>query len=262
MTRWRLLSHPVAWAVPLVVLMAIAAHAFNDGYYEQLVNSDPQGDVQLHEWYRTTLIFRYTTGLLAGQLIALVVGAALATRHRLWVALAIAVPLSAAAAGAVFVTGQLMGPVGQQVHISYVPLDDPVFVRVMVRELAAYPLYAWAGVGIGSLLRDRIQWVFLLVPAWAVATFAGLVQKGEGAAPHWLYWAVPPIGGGTAVSLAGKSMGDTPVGPVLFGDWGARSSLWQLLGAAGWAALWVALAVFVKPAADRVPEAEPAHSGR
>jgi hypothetical protein len=73
--------------VTRAALVAIAAHPLNDTYYDSLVNFDPQSEEQLNEWRRTTLIFRYTTGLLFGQLLALLVGAVLAGRHRMPAAL-------------------------------------------------------------------------------------------------------------------------------------------------------------------------------
>lgn len=228
----RLWSHPVAWAVPLVVLVALAAHPLNGIYYDALVNSDPQGDGQLREWKRTTMIFQHTTGMLFGQLLALLAGAVLARRHRPAVALAVAVPLAAAMAAAAFVTGQLTGAT---VTISYEPLDDPLFVRMVVRELAAYPLFAWAGVGIAGLVGNRLplrRLVYLVVPLWAVATFTGLVQTGDGGAPHWLYWAAPPVGAAAAVTRSGMSTGFGPDGPFVYGDWGNEASIALLIGAA------------------------------
>jgi hypothetical protein len=82
----------------------------------------------------------HTTGLLCGQLVALITGAALVRRHRWPVALAVAVLLGAALAVTAFVAGQLLGRVGESIDISYTPTDDPVFVRMLVRDLAAYPL--------------------------------------------------------------------------------------------------------------------------
>jgi hypothetical protein len=56
--------HPVVWAVPLLALVATVAWVCNGSFYDIAVNSDPQGDVQLDEWKRTTAIFHHTTGLL------------------------------------------------------------------------------------------------------------------------------------------------------------------------------------------------------
>ena len=189
----RVLGHPAAWAVPLLVVAAVAVLPLNDAYYETVVNYDPQGDEQLYEWRRTTAIFRQTTGLLLGQLIALLAGELLARRHRLPVALAVAALLGAALAATAFTVGRVVG--------SEPPLDDPVFVRMVARELAMYPLYACAGVGLGALLRHwprarAAVLVMVVVPTWCVATLIGLSQHD-----HWLYWVVPPIGAARAVAL-------------------------------------------------------------
>jgi hypothetical protein len=245
----------MVWAVPLVALVAIAVHPGNDNYYDSMVNYDPQGDEQLHEWQRTTLIFRYTTGLLLGQLLALLVGVVLARRHRMPVALVIAAPLATAMAAVVFGVGQWLGPHGTPMQISYEPLDDPVFVRMVVRELVAYPLYALAGVGLGVLVRNWIAQrgellVCLLAAGWLAATFAGLVQDDEGAAPHWLYWAVPPLGAAAAVALSGTSMEVWALEPVVRGDWGDGASIGLVAGAVLYALLLNVLAVTLTPTTD------------
>lgn len=252
-SRLRVLSHPLVWAVPLAALVAIGAHPLNDTYYDSLVNFDPQSDEQLHEWGRTTLIFRHTTGLLFGQALALLVGAVLAGRHRMPVALTIAAPLATAMAAVVFAVGQWLGPYGSSLNIVYEPLDDPVFVRMVVRQLVAYPLYALAGVGLGVLVRNWIASrrelvVCLLAAGWLVATFAGLVQDDEGAAPHWLYWALPPLGAAAAVALSGKSMEVWALEPSVPGDWGDGASTALVVGATLYAVLLNLLAVTLTPA--------------
>jgi hypothetical protein len=110
--RRRVLRHPAVWAVPLLTLVATVAWVCNGGFSD-MVNSDPEGDFQLDEWKRTTAIFHHTTGLLYGQLLALIVGAALAARHRWAVSLALAGLMSAALAVTAFFAGQLLGPLGQ-----------------------------------------------------------------------------------------------------------------------------------------------------
>ena len=82
-TLRRLARHPVVWSLP-----------FNSGYYEYWINFDPQGEGQRQEWVQTRRIFRYTSGVLCGQLLALVVGVALSRRYRQAVALAVGVLLA------------------------------------------------------------------------------------------------------------------------------------------------------------------------
>jgi hypothetical protein len=255
--RRRLRRHPVVWAVPLLALVATVAWVCNGSFYDTAVNSDPQGDFQLGEWRRTTAIFHHTTGLLYGQLVALIVGAALAARHRWAVALALAGLLSGALAATAFFAGQLLGPLGQADHGDYLPMGDPVFVRMLVRELVAYPLYAFSGVGLGVLIRTWLvarAWplIVLVAPPWMIGTLVGLFQNGDGDAPHWLYWVAPPIAAATAVSLSALSMVErfgpaATAEPVLLGDWGNEASIALLAGATVYAVVLNLLAVTVVP---------------
>jgi hypothetical protein len=248
----RAFEHPAVWSIPVMAFVVIMARFLNEGYYDKLVNYDPQGDDQLYEWRRTTLIFRYTSGVLFGQLLALVAGAALARRHVWAVALPIAVPLGIVLAAVSFTVASLLGPVGPDTYVSYAPFDDPVVVRVLVRELAAYPLYACAGVGLGVLLGGRRGWqvrTLLWIPVglvWLVATITGLLQDDGGDAPHWLYWAVPPIAAATAIALTGLSMNVSLFPQVLQGDWGREASAALLVSAAAYAVALNLLAVLVE----------------
>jgi hypothetical protein len=246
-----------------LVTFAIVAWPFNVGFYEFAVNQDPEGEDQLYEWQRTTLIFRHTTGVLCGQVVALITGAALVRRHRWPAALAIAALFAAALAVTAFVAGQLLGRVGESFDISYTPTDDPVFVRMLVRELAAYPLYALAGVGIGGLLRHRLHrrarlLVALVVPAWVVVTLVALTEDDAGNVAHWLYWAVPPIGAAAALAQSALSMdADVGIDLVLRGDWGDHASMAMLIGAAGYALLLTMLAVLAGANRDATPASSP-----
>jgi hypothetical protein len=116
------------------------------------------------------------------------VGAALATRHRWATSLTLAVLLSGALAATAFFAGQLLGPLGAANHGDYLPMGDPVFIRMLIRELVAYPLYALSGVGLGVLIRHWLvprAWTLLvlLVPPWMIATLVGLFQDDGGDAP-------------------------------------------------------------------------------
>ncbi|SIN30751.1 hypothetical protein [Micromonospora cremea] len=236
----RVVAHPAVWSVPVMVLLVFAAMPFNDGFYEFWVNYDPQGDAQQHEWISTKRIFRYTSGVLCGQLLALLTGAALARRHAHVTALMVAVPLAVVLAGVTFVVAYPLAQSGEGSYFTTAPLDDPVLVRVLVRELAAYPLYVAAGVGLGVLLgglarRGRWLLLALLVAVWCAATLNGLLQDDEFNAPYWLLWTAPPIAAGAAIALAALSIDVWTQPPVLMGDWGRSASAALLISAAAYA---------------------------
>src|SRR4051812_23002707 len=95
----RVAQHPAVWCLPLMALLVWVALPLNESFYLRWVNFDPQGPVEQQEWAYTTRIFRFSSGLLWGQLLALLVGIALSRRHRQIVALMIAAPLGALLAG-------------------------------------------------------------------------------------------------------------------------------------------------------------------
>jgi hypothetical protein len=239
----RALTQPVVWSLPMMALLAFVVMWFNDGFYEFWVNYDPQGDAQQHEWLYTIRIFRYTSGVLCGQLLALLTGAALAGRYPHLAALAVAIPLAALLAGVTFAVAYPLAVTRETAYFTTAPLDDPVLVRVLVRELVGYPLYAAAGVGLGALRsgdrpprRGRRRLLAILLAAgWCVATLTGLLQDDRFDAPYWLLWAVPPIAAGAAIALAGLSMNVWYEPPVLVGDWGRGASTALLVSAAAYA---------------------------
>ena len=225
-----------------MALLAWAAMPFNDGYYEYWINFDPQGDGQQEEWQHTRRIFRYTSGVLCGQLLALVAGVALSRRHRHVVALAVAVPLGALLAG---VTVAVAFPLARGLETNRLAgsaVDDPTLMPVLLRELAAFPLYAAAGVGLGVLLAGSGRWrrnarllVPLLLLGWCVATLTGLLQDDEFDAWPWLLWAVPFVAAGAAIALAGLSFDVWEFPPVPVGDWGHGASAALLVSATAYA---------------------------
>ncbi|MEV4118490.1 hypothetical protein [Micromonospora sp. NPDC049645] len=241
-TLRRTVTHPAVWSVPVMALLVLVAMPFNDGFYHFWVNYDAQGGAQQHEWLYATRIFRYTSGILCGQVLALLAGAALARRHAQARALAIAVPLAVLLAGVTFAVAYPIARAREGAFFTTAPLDDPVLVRVLLCELAAYPLYAAAGVGLGALLggrlrRSAVRWslVLLLLLGWSVTTMTGLLQDDRFNAPYGLLWAVPPIAAGTAIALAGLSMDVWVKPPVLVGDWGRSASAALLVSAAAYA---------------------------
>ncbi|MEG3632614.1 hypothetical protein [Micromonospora palythoicola] len=228
--------------MPAMVLLVLVAMPFNDAFYGFFVNNDAQGEAQQHELMHATRIFRYTSGLLCGQVLALLAGTALAARYAQARALAVAVPLSVLLAGVAVAAAYPLAR-GREVGSFTTPaLDDPILVRVLLSEVAAYPLYAAAGVGLGALLGERLRrpatrWplVLLLLLGWFVATMTGLLQDDRFAAPYALLWTVPPIAAGTAIALAGLSTDVWAVPPVTVGDWGRGASAALLVSAAAYA---------------------------
>ncbi|WP_341720786.1 hypothetical protein QQG74_14390 [Micromonospora sp. FIMYZ51] len=213
---------------------------FNDALYEFWVNYDPQGDAQQHERFYATQIFRYTSGVLSGQLLALLAGAALARRHAQAIALAIAVALGVLLAGVTVLVAYPVASAREASQGAGRAFDDPVLVRVLLHELAGYPLLAAVGVGLGILLAgrrtgNRIALLTLLGMAWYGATQVGLAQDDEFVGPSWLLWAVPPIAAGTAVALAGLSLDVWSEPPALVGDAGYRAGIALLVSAGAYA---------------------------
>jgi hypothetical protein len=243
-TLWRTAAHPAVWPVPVMVLTVLVMMPINERFYEFWVNYDSQGDAQQHEWYYATRIFRYTSGILYGQLLALLAGAALSCRYAQARALAAAIPLAVLLAGVTFAVAYPLARVREGTYFTTAPLDDPVLVRVLLSELAAYPLYAAAGVGLGTLIGGRLRrraarWPLALIPlfllGWMVATMIGLVQNDQFNGPYALLWAVPAIAAGTAIALAGLSMDVWANPAVLVGDWGRGASTALLVSAGAYA---------------------------
>jgi hypothetical protein len=231
----RLALHPAVWCLPVMALLAWAAMSVNGGFYEFAVNYDPQGDAQQQEWQNYTRLFRYTSGMVVGQLLAVLVGVALSHWHRQVIALVLAIPLGALLALVSVGAAHPLAAMQQTGRFAASPYHDPVLLPVLLRELAAYPLVAVAGVGLGILLRGRRVLPAVLLLGWCVATLTGLFQTGTNHAWPWLLWTVPPVAAGTALALAGTSLNEESVPPVLLGDWGHRASIALLVGAAAWA---------------------------
>ncbi len=235
-----MLTHPLVWSIPVMALLAWISMPLNDALYEFWVNYDPQGDAQQQESSRATQIFRYTSGVLSGQLLALLAGTALARRHSQATALAVAAGLGVLLAGVTVLVAYPVARAREAGHDGGQAFDDPVLMRVLLHELAGYPLLAAAGVGLGILLASRrtsqrIALLTLLGIAWCGAMQVGLAQDDEFAGPSWLLWAVPPIAAATAVALAGLSLDVWSDPPVLIGDWGHSAGIALLAGAGAYA---------------------------
>jgi hypothetical protein len=226
-----------AWSAGLAALAPILAMRFNIGFYEFWVNYDARGGAQQHELIATRHIFRHTSGVLCGQLLALLAGLALTRRFRHRTALALAVPLSLLLAAVVVAVGFPIADVLGRGYGHTTLLGDPSFQRVWLAELAAYPLVAAGWVALGRLLAGRLPVaVPVILLGWGAATLTGLLQDDRFAGPAWLLWTVPPVAAATAIALNGLSMDVWFDPPVLVGDWGHQASTALLISAAAWAA--------------------------
>lgn len=215
MSRWWVLL-----SIPLVALLAAILLPLNDGFYEFWVNYDPQGDAQQYERRQTTIAFRYTSGVLCGQLVALLAGAALASRQRAW-ALATAMPLGAVLAATVLAVSYARDGSG--------PLTDADIARLVAVELAAFPLFAAVGVGLGLVLGRRWFLLPLALPTFAIMWAIGLMQEDRWGGPEWLLWLLPPLAAATAMPLTTLSVDVWLDPPVTVGD-GGKGALIALVG--------------------------------
>jgi hypothetical protein len=238
--------HPALFSMPVMVVLVLAVMPLNGDFYLSWINSDPQGDAEMAEWIHATRLFRYTSGVLWGQLLAFAVGVLVTRRHRHAVALAVA---GATAVLLAATTVAVAFPLAAAVHGTSIRADtDPLLIQVVSRELAAYPLYAAAGVGTGVLLGDRRppHWVWWpLGTAWVVASITGMVQDDTFDAPIALLWTVPPVAAGATVGLAGLAI-DVNREPVVVGDTGTVAGVALLAGAMVWALLVNLLGLLVR----------------
>jgi hypothetical protein len=215
----------VLFAVLLVAAMialVLISMPVNDRFYGLWVNYDPQGDAELHEAWATAAIYRYTAGVLCGQFLSLVAGFVLGRRRR-WAGLAAA---GAAAAVLAAVTVAVAIPLARSYGGT-----QPVPVRLLAVELAAYPLWAAVGAGAGALLtrarlrRGRDAVLVAAVSLWWIAALVGLVQDDAPGFPPWSLWLLPSLAAGTAIAQAGLSLDVYADPPVLAGDWGHAASI-------------------------------------
>ncbi len=236
----RALSNPLVWSVPLTALLVYTLMPFNSDFYEDFINYDPQY-VQTQEWAQTQRIFRYTSGMLCGQLVAWRAGVSLGRRNRHVTALALAIGLGLLLAGVTVALAYPLAAALEAGHVAPGPAADPLLRRVLVVELLAYPLFAAAGVGWAvrrgarrSATGSR-RWLVppLLVAGWAVVTLVGLMQDdGVFVAFRPLLWVVPPFAAAAVLSGAGLSrdVWDPPYAVV--GDWGVEAGVALLVGTA------------------------------
>ncbi|WP_433795350.1 hypothetical protein [Actinoplanes sp. CA-252034] len=244
----------VLWAIPVTALLAVVLLPLNDGFYLTWINFDPQGEGQQWEWRYNREVMRNTSGYLYGHLLALVTGAWLAHRHRYPVALAIAAGIGTAMAAAAYLTAHALGGERLRVGGDGQVLWEPAVVGGVQHGplLAAFPLHALLGVGLGVLLADRLGSrrartvaVVVLTIGWSVVSVAGLMQVGRIDFPGVLLWVIPPLAAATAIGMASLSLGGGENSPAFVGDWGDTASSALVIGLAAWTAVAIG-----RPASD------------
>ncbi|MEU4626675.1 hypothetical protein AB0G04_42670 [Actinoplanes sp. NPDC023801] len=234
------------WAIPVAVLLTVVLMPVNDGFYETWINYDAQGDSQQWEWRYHREVMRNTSGYLCGHVLALLTGVWLAQRHRYPVALAAAAGVASAMAAAVFVAARAIGGERVRVTTDGRVLWEPGAIGDLPYGplLAAFPLYALAGVGLGVLFGGRIRSraarivaVVVLAGGWMVATMAGLLQDDRLGLPMWTLVVVPPLAAATVIGMASLSLDAWDLYPSLTGDWGDAAADALVLGLTAWTAV-------------------------
>jgi hypothetical protein len=183
--RWPFPLLAVGVAVFTVVLMPI-----NAGYGPQFLNGDAESYDEQLELYYTDLVFTRSSGQTAGQILALVLGAALVlvskrsarlSLPRLGAAMigglflaainaAVALRLAAMAAPDTLDSVEGVRAVGMTFAAD--PLHDPGVLRVLLSGLAAFPLYAAAGAIWAAVIRQW-QWWVLISLSWVPGSLFG-----------------------------------------------------------------------------------------
>ncbi|MBE1491072.1 hypothetical protein [Plantactinospora soyae] len=246
--RWRTSSSWVAVLVAAVLVAAISAAlvSHNSNYYEVWVYNDPQTSEEQYEQFVIDLFMAHTSGFFWGPIIALLLGVFLASRLRgVPQALGVAVPAGVLLAGVNFaVAWQLSADTrrGSAWYPASVPanlLADDRFQHVVGAGLAAYPLAAIAGVGLGALF------VYLLrLPAVAVLPLAVMVAVPYGAFAAIFGWFAAAVDD-EPVALFG-TLGLLPLTAVTSAvqrsavdDHGGALTLTMLISSAAWALLLI-----------------------
>ncbi len=236
-------AHPelmrVLWAIPAMVLLVVALMSVNEGFYEQMINYDPQGDGQQWEWGYHRQVMRATSGVLVGHVLAFVTGMWLARRYPHRTALPSASGLGVVLALVAFGTARLVsggprlrspGPAG---------VEDPRYWALIL----AFPLFAAAGVGLGKLIGARpvesvqagsgeeqrrltrkAAVVVLATLGWLVVTAAGLLEDDRLSLPAVLLWLLPPLAAATVIGMGALSLDVWDLNPAFTGDWGEAAA--------------------------------------
>ncbi|MEV4281155.1 hypothetical protein [Actinoplanes xinjiangensis] len=240
--------------IPVMVLLVIVLMPVNEGFYVTSINYDAQGDSQQWEWRYNREVMRNTSGYLAGHMLALITGVWLARRHRYPSAVALAAGIGTALAATAFLTAHLLGGERVRVAADGRALWEPAVIGEVPYGplLAAFPLYALAGAGLGVLLAGRprsraarIAAGTALLLGWWVATATGLMQDDRLGLPLWSLVVLPPLAAATAIGMASLSLDAWDLHPALAGDWGDTAAGALLIGLTAWTAV-VTVAAFAR----------------
>ncbi|GIF76463.1 hypothetical protein [Asanoa siamensis] len=184
-SRWRRV--PESWVAVLVagVLVALIAAALassNAKYYEVWIYNDPQTSEEQRDWLMVDVFMAHTSGFFWNQFIVFFLGAFLGARLRgMLQALAAAVLAGAVLAAVNFAvawhtSAHVRRRLAWWLENSSMPvpadlLADEQLQHVLAAGLAAFPLAALAGVGLGNLIAPALRGsAVLLVPLMAIST--------------------------------------------------------------------------------------------
>jgi hypothetical protein len=256
-------------AIPVTALLVVVLMPVNDGFYLNVVNYDPQTEDQRWAWRYDQEVMRNTSGYLWGHLLALLTGVWLARRHRYPVALVIAAGTGTAMAAAAFLTAHALGGERLRVGADGRELWEPAAIGEVHHGplLAAFPLYALLGVGLGVLLTDRLRSrparavaTAALVIGWLVAGFAGLTQSDRLDIPTPVLWVLPPVAAATAIGMVALSSSGE-LHPVIAGGWGDAAWSVLIIGLTAWTVVVTGAAV-VRTRGHRPARPAPTAPGR
>ncbi|TDC38860.1 hypothetical protein E1211_05670 [Micromonospora sp. 15K316] len=237
-------------AVILVAAVAAALAPFNAIYYEAWIYNDPQTNEELHDNEMIDFFMAHTSGFFWGQFIALFTGAFLASHVRgMRRALLAAVPAGLLLAAVDFaVAWSSSAGVRRRLawwtenHPGFLPADlfsDDRFHHVLAAGLAAFPLAAIAGVGLGTLIAPLLR-----APAAVVATLTVVSTMLYGACAGVIGWIIATADGESAVLFAFLALlppaAVTPSAVrTAVGDHGDAFTTTLLISAVAWASLMV-----------------------
>ncbi|MER7892207.1 hypothetical protein ABTX15_20545 [Micromonospora sp. NPDC094482] len=247
--RWRMSPSwvGVLVAVVLVAVVAAALTPFNGNYYEVAIYNDPQTSEERYEQVMVDVFMAHTSGFFWGQFIALLLGAFLASRLRgmrwaLAAALSVGVLLAAVNFAAAWHSSSdirrwLAWRAEKSAGLPIDLLSDDRFHHVLAAGLAAFPIAAIAGVGLGTLIAPLLR-----LPAVAVASIALLSTVSYGAFAAILGWLVAiadsePVALFVVLALLPPTAVTPSVVRTAIGDHGGAFTVTMLTSGVAWALL-------------------------
>lgn len=185
----------------------------NADFYLDWVYFDPQTrNENAHKAYLTAA-FCATSGSVLGQWLAFGYGLMLAdARRRMWPCLALA---ALAGAGMAAVNGVVASRLAPSHVEDLALLHDPGVERLVAAELAAYPLLAIAGVGLGRIARRMViawlAWPAAVGACAFVTPFLPVMLALPWPVVFWTTALLPPVSGQiTALAVAAEHDPDNP----------------------------------------------------